>query len=144
MILLTQGKSAEARIQFEKTVSIDPRAAVALNNLAYMDAEAGTNLDVALNRAQTAKAALPDDADVNDTLGWIYVKRGLPALAVAPLEQAIQKNPSNATYHYHLGMAYARAGDRDRARPALQRALQLSPAFENAVDAKQALAALGQ
>jgi hypothetical protein len=33
-------------------LAVDARAAVASNNLAYLDAEAGTNLDVALNRAQ--------------------------------------------------------------------------------------------
>ena len=87
MLALVQGKSTEARARFEKVLAIDSRAPVASNNLAYMDAEAGTNLDIALNRAQTAKAALPDDPDVNDTLGWVYVKRGLPALAVTPLRE---------------------------------------------------------
>jgi tetratricopeptide (TPR) repeat protein len=143
-ILYVQGKPAESRARFEKILSIDPRAAVASNNLAYMDAEAGTNLDVALNRAQTAKAALPDDPEINDTLGWVYVKRGLPALAYAPLEEAIQNDPKNPLYHYHLGMAYVRSGDKDRARPTLQRALQLSSAFQGAAEAKQALASLGQ
>jgi Flp pilus assembly protein TadD len=109
-----------------------------------MDAEEGTNLDVALNRAQTAKAALPDDPDVNDTLGWVYVKRGLPALAVAPLEQAIQKKPTEPTYHYHLGLAYLKAGDKDRARPALERALRLSSSFQGAADAKRTLDGLGR
>jgi tetratricopeptide (TPR) repeat protein len=143
-ILYVQGKPDESRARFEKILSIDPRAAVAANNLAYMDAEAGTNLDIALNRAQIAKAAQPDDPDVNDTLGWVYVRRGLPALAFAPLEVAIQKSPSNPLYHYHLGMAYVAAKDNDRARPALQRALQLNPSFEHAGDAKKALASLGR
>src|SRR6185369_12445674 len=47
MIQIVEGKQNEARSNFEKVLSIDPRAAVAANNLAYMDAEAGTNLDVA-------------------------------------------------------------------------------------------------
>lgn len=144
MIQIVQGKRTDARATFEKVLSADPRAAVASNNLAYMDAEAGTNLDVALNRAQTAKAALPDDPDVNDTLGWVYVKRGLPALAISPLEQALQKNPNQPTYHYHLGMAHVAGGDKDRARLSLQKALQLSKSFEGASDAQRALDALGR
>src|SRR5204863_10054592 len=132
------------REAFEQTLSVDTRAAVASNNLAYLDAEAGSNLDVALNRAQAAKAALPDDADVNDTLGWIYVKQGLPALAVSPLEQAIQKRPSEPLYHYHLGVAHQKAGDKDRAREELSRALSLSSSFPNAADAKRALETLGR
>ena len=139
MLALVQGKMENARASFEKVISIDPRAPVASNNLAYMDAEAGTNLDVALNRAQTAKAAMPDDADVDDTLGWVYVKRGLPALAMAPLSQAVQKNPTNPTYHYHLGMAYAKSNDRARARASLEQALKLSPSFAGADVARQTL-----
>jgi tetratricopeptide (TPR) repeat protein len=144
MIYAAQGNMTLARAAFEKAVSIDPRAAVASNNLAYLDAEAGVNLDVALNRVQTAKAAQPDDPDVNDTLGWVYVKRGLPALAVSPLEQAIQKKPAEPTYHYHLGMAYLKSGDKDQARSALERALRLSPSFQGAVEAKRALDTLGR
>jgi Tfp pilus assembly protein PilF len=143
MIQLTQGKMDAARSRFEKVLSIDPRAAVASNNLAYIDAEEGTNLDVALSRAQTAKAALPDDADVNDTLGWVYVRRGLPALAVGPLEQAIQKNPSEPVYRCHLGVAHLKAGDKDRARVELGRALQLSSATSGSCNAKRELDSLG-
>ena len=144
MIQLVQGDMAGARARFEKVLSIDPRSPMASNNLAYMDAEAGTNLDVALNRAQTAKAADPDDANVNDTLGWVYVKRGLPALAVPSLEQAVQKDPKNPIFLYHLGMAHVAGGDKDRARASLQRALQLSKSFEGAADAQRALDALGR
>jgi Flp pilus assembly protein TadD len=104
-----------------------------------MDAQAGTNLDVALNRAQAAKAALPDDPDIDDTLGWVYVKRGLPALAITPLRQAAQRNPSNPVYHYHLGVAYAKSGDATQARASLQQALKLSPSFDGADVARQTL-----
>jgi putative PEP-CTERM system TPR-repeat lipoprotein len=144
MIQLVQGNMAAARERFEKVLSLDPRSSVASNNLAYMDAEAGTNLDVALNRAQQAKASQPDDANVSDTLGWVYVKRGLPALAVSPLEQATQKEPGNPTYHYHLGIAYVKAGDRDRGRVSLQRALQISKSFAGADDAQRTLDGLGR
>ena len=139
MLKLAQGNGSDARARFEKVLAIDSRAAVASNNLAYMDAEAGTNLDVALNRAQTAKAALPNEPDVDDTLGWVYVKRGLPALAITPLRQAADKNPSNPTYHYHLGVAYAKNGNNEQARASLQRALKLSPSFDGADVARQTL-----
>jgi Tfp pilus assembly protein PilF len=144
ILLQAQGQRDAARARFEKVLSLDPRSAIASNNLAYLDAESGTNLDVALNRAQAAIAAQPENPDFNDTLGWVYVRRGLPALAVAPLEQSIETEPKNALYRYHLGMAHLRLNDRERARAALQRALELSPNFENAADARQALASLGK
>jgi tetratricopeptide (TPR) repeat protein len=109
-----------------------------------MDAEAGTNLDIALNRAQTAKAASPDDPDIDDTLGWIYVKKGLPALAISPLESAVQKNPSNPVYHYHLGTAYLKRGDSERAKTLFERALRISSSFQGASEAKRALDGLAR
>ena len=57
---------------------------------------------------------------------------------------ARDRAPSNPLYHYHLGLAYAKQGDHDRARAALQRALKLKPDFNGAEDARAQLAALDQ
>ncbi len=70
MILQAQGKGAEAQKRYEQIVTMDSRAAVASNNLAWMYAEADINLDQALTLAQAAKAQLPDQPEVNDTLGY--------------------------------------------------------------------------
>jgi tetratricopeptide (TPR) repeat protein len=142
MILQLQGKNAEAQKRYEKALQIDPHAAVAANNLAWMYAEGAGNLDVALQLAQTAKAALPDAPQVNDTLGWIYLKKDLPGLAIPPLQQAVEKDPKNPTYQSHLGHAYAKAGDAAKARTALETALKLSPTFDGAEAAKKTLASL--
>src|SRR4029453_10479330 len=85
MLLDMQNKTSEARAKYERALEIDPRAAVAANNLAWIYAETGGNLDTALQLAQTAKSQLPDVPEVNDTLGWIYHKKGLCSLAVGPL-----------------------------------------------------------
>jgi putative PEP-CTERM system TPR-repeat lipoprotein len=138
MILQVQGRTDDAMRAFEDVVVRNPRAALAANNLAFMYAEAGTNLDRALELAQNAKAELPDDADVSDTLGWVYYKKGLATLAVAPLEHAVWKDSSNATFHYHLGLAYLKAGH-DRTRATLARALELDPGSALAAEARRAL-----
>ena len=142
MLLDMQNRTSEAREKYERALAVDPRAAVAANNLAWIYTETGGNLDMALHLAQTAKSQLPDRPEVNDTLGWIYHKKGLSAMAVAPLLQSIQKDPTNATYHYHLGMAYAGSGDKDKARASLQKALSLDGNFSGATEARQALQGL--
>ena len=142
IILQIENQRDAAKTKYEQILQIDPSAAVAANNLAWMIVEDGGNLDVALHYAQTAKAQLPDRAEVNDTLGWIYVKKGLNALAVPPLLQSVEKDPTNASYQYHLGMAYAEAGNVPRAREALQKAVQLDPDSQHAAEARQALARL--
>jgi Tfp pilus assembly protein PilF len=139
MILHVQNKPDEAQKAYERTLAIDSRAAVAANNLAYMHAEAGTNLDVALQLAQTAKAQLPEDPDVNDTLGWVYYKKDMASLALDPLQRSVAKNPSNPLYQYHLGATYLKLGDTAKARAALEQVVKSDPRSEEASEARKML-----
>jgi len=140
MILQGQGSLPEARRRYEEIMKIDPRAAVAANNLAYIYAEGGGNLDVALQLAQTAKERLPDVPEVNDTLGFVYLKKELPSLALPPFQLSAEKDPANPVYHYHLGLAFAQNGETAKAKASLTRALALSDNFPGANDARQLLA----
>jgi putative PEP-CTERM system TPR-repeat lipoprotein len=146
MILQMQRKGAEAQKRYERVLELDPRAAVAANNLAWIYAEGGGNLDTALQLARTAKEQLPNAPQVNDTLGWIYVKKDLPSLAVPLLEAAVaaavKDGQDNATYHYHLGMAYIKT-DKAKAKASLERALKLDPNFDGSAEARKALAEIG-
>ena len=49
--------------------------APAANNVAWVLAEHGGNIDEALNWAQVAKEKMPQDPSIMDTLGWIYYKK---------------------------------------------------------------------
>jgi len=142
MILEAQGKRAEAQKKFERVLQLDAQAPVAANNLAWIYAETGGNLDVALQLAQTAKRKLPDVAEVNDTLGFIYYKKNLPALAVPPLKASVEKEPTNSGFHYHLGLAYAQAGETALARQSLTKALSLKLDAKGEQDARAVLDSL--
>jgi tetratricopeptide (TPR) repeat protein len=142
MLFEVQHDSAKARTHYERALAIDANAAVAANNLAELTASEGGNLDVALKLAQTAKARLPNQPEVNDTLGWIYCQKGLAALAIGPLEQSVRKDPENRGYLAHLGIAYAKSGDRTKARDLLTKALAHGDDFAEAKDARSALAGL--
>jgi tetratricopeptide (TPR) repeat protein len=141
-ILEMQNKHAEARKEYEQVLAIDPQAAVAANNLAWAYADSGGNLDVALQLAQTAKGRLPNSADVSDTLGWIYYKKGLAGLAITALKDGVTQDRSNPLIHYHLGLAYAKNGNRPEAQRSLEEALKLDPGFAGADDAKRVLGSL--
>jgi len=143
MLLNAQHKREEAKKHYEQALSIDERSPIAANNLAWMYVEDGGNLDVALQLAQTAKSAAPNYADVDDTLGWIYYKKGLVSQAVAALKESVDKNPTNPTFKYHLGLAYAKSGDAPAARQALEAALKLDPQSSQAAEARATLAKLG-
>jgi putative PEP-CTERM system TPR-repeat lipoprotein len=141
-ILEAQQKHMEARKWYERALEIDSSAAVAANNLAWMYASHGENLDIALQLAQTAKRQLPDHPHVNDTLGWIYYLKNLPDLAVPPLEHSVKLSPENPILHFHLGLAYTKLGDKLKARRSLEQALKLKPQFEGAAEARRVLAVL--
>jgi len=82
----------------------------------------GGNIDVALSMAQTARRALPDSPNTADTLGWAYYQKGIYNTAIDLFKEALKKNPDDATYHYHLGMAYQKADQPELAKEHLQRA----------------------
>jgi putative PEP-CTERM system TPR-repeat lipoprotein len=143
MILQMQNRIPEAQKRYERTLEIDPNAAVAANNLAWLYAEQNTNLDVALQLAQTAKTQMPNSPEVDDTLGWIYYKKGLAGLAIMRFESALSKDPENPSYLYRLGLAQLKNGDKVKARDALQKALKAKGNFPEANEARRVLATLG-
>ena len=144
MILELQNKGEEAQARYEKILEIDRRAAVAANNLAWLYAERGGNLDVALGLAQTALQRLPEQPEVNDTLGWVYYKKDLASMASRYFEVCIERDPTNATYHYHLALADAARGNRGKARASLTQALELDSEFPGSEDAAELLAELAR
>jgi len=144
VILQAQGKNDEARRWYEATVAEMPNAPVVANNLAFMYAEQGTKLDEALQLASSAKQQMPDSPEVDDTLGWVYYKKDLASMAVGPLEESRKKRPDSAGTLYHLGMTYAKLGDKAKAREALESALKMSPTFADAESARQTLLTVSQ
>jgi tetratricopeptide (TPR) repeat protein len=143
MLLDAQGRAADAMKQYQKVLAINPDAAVAANNLAWLYVAGNQNLDQALQLAQTAHRALPNEPHVNDTLGWIYYQKKMGSSAVDALESSVKEAPNDPSTRYHLGMAYLQTGDIDKGREALQRALAISKDFDGAADARKTLAGLG-
>jgi Flp pilus assembly protein TadD len=134
-----QGDVNGAQARYVKVLEVDRNAAVAANNLAQIYSDRNENLDVALQLAQTAKAGLPKSHEVDDTLGWIYYKKGNGNMAVTFLKQAAAAQPANAIYQYHLGAAHALNNDKINARQALDKALRLQSSFDGADDARKIL-----
>jgi tetratricopeptide (TPR) repeat protein len=147
-ILLAQvyeyvGSIDRARQTYREALKVDPSSYQSMSNLARLDADHGGSLSDALNLAEKAKAEQPDDAGVNDTLGWVYYKQGLYRSAVPVLEAAVARNPQVARFQFHLGMAYLAAGQPAQAHTSLQAALQSGLSGEDARSAQAALQKMG-
>lgn len=137
------GRKREARMAYEQTLKLDPSNGVALNNLAFLIAESGGDLDQALTYAQRAKQILPQLAEVNDTLGWIYLKKNLSDSAIEIFRDLVNRQPAQSTYHYHLAMAFSQKGDKMKAIQELQTALKNSPPKEEEDKIRQLMSKLG-
>jgi tetratricopeptide (TPR) repeat protein len=121
------GAQAKAIERYEDAIKYGPDLAYPKNDLAYIYAESGENLDRALDLAQDAKAALPDTATVADTLGWVLYKRGIPSAAISYLKEAVANSDGDIAVAgvslHHLAQAYEADGDPGNARETLRRAI---------------------
>jgi tetratricopeptide (TPR) repeat protein len=111
VILEATGRREAARRHYEETLARFPHAPVAANNLACIYADEG-RLDEALAQALAAYDEMPQSPEVNDTLGWVHLRRHEPLDALAPLRAAVAARPDNATYRSHLDLANAQAARR--------------------------------
>ena len=141
-VYLARNDLKSARQYFEKANQLSPNDPLAANDLAWVYALQGENLDVALNLAQQAKQALPNAPAITDTLAWIQYKKGNYSIAIGLLDDAVKKAPQSAQYRYHLGMALSAGGDHTRAKEELKKSLELNLRGDDAQQAQQALAKL--
>jgi Tfp pilus assembly protein PilF len=141
LLAFAEGKSgngAAAVNHYRKVVESQPDNVFALNNLAVALVDNGNAHDEALKVAQRAKELAPDNATVDDTLGWVFYKKGLYTNAVQYLESSV-KRQSNAIRHAHLALAYAKRGDTVRGLEQLQAAIKLNPTLPEVVAAQKVL-----
>jgi tetratricopeptide (TPR) repeat protein len=143
VMLDTVGRKAEAAGLYEQLLKLQPDNPVALNNLAYTLAETGGNLDEALTLAQRARQKLPQDLNVADTLGWIYIKKNLAGNAIDIYKELTTKDPNNPTFRFHMAMALVQKGDKPQARRELQTALRNKPSKEEEGKIKELIAKIG-
>jgi serine/threonine protein kinase/tetratricopeptide (TPR) repeat protein len=80
----------------------------------------------AVDEAQRCVEFEPDYARGRSTLGWAYLKSGMPDQGMAQLERAAALAPQNTLYLAQLGQAYAMTGKTANAREVLRRLDQLS------------------
>jgi tetratricopeptide (TPR) repeat protein len=120
--------------RYRKALALDHNNIFALNNLAYLLANA-KQPDEALAYAQQAKELAPNTAPVEDTLGWVLYQKGIYGTALSHLETAA-KTSSDPAVQYHLGLAYLKAGNRERGQQVLLAVLKTSPNMDEARMAK--------
>ena len=141
MVLQLQGNKQAAVKEYQRVLRIAPSHVPSLNNLAYIYVENDRDLTQALQYASRAYILAPRDGSVNDTLGYVLLRKGKKDEALKVLKQADVLLPDNATVKYHLGLAYKAQGELKLAEENLQKAIQIGN-FPEEKSAREALANL--
>ncbi|MGH7305894.1 MAG: tetratricopeptide repeat protein, partial [Candidatus Rokuibacteriota bacterium] len=134
------GYFGRAQKVYEEVLVIEPGFPPAAGALALLYADHTGNLGRALQLAQAARVAAPDDPRVAHSLGWVLYKLGHYEGAVPLLRESLARLPDDAELQFHLGMAALKTGDPATARRALTGAIR-SPDLDSGAK-REAAAAL--
>jgi tetratricopeptide (TPR) repeat protein len=136
------GANAKAIEIYEEILQKKEDYLPAMNNLAFLYAEDGGNLDRALELANAVYKQLPENADVADTLGWILVLKKAYSRAESYLQKAMNIKADTPTIIFHMGMLRFGQKLQSEAEALLKTAVRRGLQGSELVKATEALAQL--
>ncbi len=139
-LYLQLGERERARALYERALTGGSDLALLKNDLAYMLAESGEDLERALRLAREATDAPGESLAAADTLGFVYLQSGQYDAAFWQFKFVTEEaSPPVAEYWYHLGLALMKLERRSAARSALDEALRIAPDYAPAARAMSEL-----
>ena len=110
-------RSSEAANEYEVLLRQEWEDPAIHNNLAWIYMQQGDPR--ALEQAETAHNLAPDDASINDTLGWILVGEGRLREGLNLLSDAHLLVPGDTSIAYHFAFTLAQMGEEADAKAVL-------------------------
>ncbi len=111
---------------FKHLLSLDPENVNIMNALGYTLVDVNQELDYASQLIEQAFLAMPDNAAVIDSKGWLAFRKGLYDQAIKYLTIAFKMAPS-ADVATHIGEVYWTSGDKTKAMKFWQQAKTMDP-----------------
>jgi putative PEP-CTERM system TPR-repeat lipoprotein len=124
---IATNKLADAQRLYDQVIALQPRNAVALNNLAWVAGQLGRGDAVAL--AERANVAAPDQPAFMDTLAMLLSAKGESARALDLQKKAVALQPNVPLFKLNLAKIQVAAGDKDAARGTLNELSALGDKF---------------
>ncbi len=121
-----QHRFKESDSLYEKSLKIDPKYHLVLNNYSYSLSERGLQLERALHMALQAIEAEPENSSYLDTVGWVYYKLEKYQEAEKYILKSIAAGSASAAVHEHLGDIYYKLGQKEKAEKAWKQALEMN------------------
>jgi len=117
------GRFEEAESAFLAILEDHPEDAAVANYIGYMWADAGVRLQEALELIRQAVQLEPANGAYLDSLGWVHFRLGNLAEAEGWLRRSIELGSMDGTVLGHLGEVLLTRGQKEKARPLLESAL---------------------
>lgn len=110
IIYVNMGDYGKGEAELESLLERNPDEAGVNNDLGYLYAEQGKNLEKAEAMIRKALQEDPDNGAYLDSLAWVLFKRGKVKEALEPMEKAVKKlaetSGADPTIYEHLGDIY--------------------------------------
>lgn len=124
-LYVQKGEQRKGEEILERIYEQNPDDPSVNNDLGYLYADSGKNLEQAEKMIRKAVAAEPKNAAYIDSLGWVLFKRGKYEEALPQLQKATtMETGGDTTIWDHLGDVYDRLGKSEKAAEAWHKALE--------------------
>ena len=123
------GMTSAAKANYRRALALGGDDPDLLNNLAYLEADTGSDMDAALALVQKALSQSPENSQYADTAGFIYLKRRDTAAALQIFQSLSKRFPNEAGYRYHLALALLQSGNRAQGEHELRAAVAADPSL---------------
>ncbi|NOX54037.1 MAG: tetratricopeptide repeat protein [Planctomycetes bacterium] len=126
-IYVEKGEIGKGEAILEKVLQENPDDPSVNNDLGYLWADQGKNLDRAEKMIRKALKAEPENAAYLDSMGWVLFKKGKFQEALQFLKKAAENSDrQDAVIWDHLGDCFEKLGQRDAAIDAWKKAIELA------------------
>lgn len=119
------GHKQDAIAEMKRVLQLQPQDAEALNYLGYTYADLGIHLDEAEALIRSALKIRPDDGYINDSLAWVYYKKGHYEEALKWLKKAEMLVPDDPVILEHLGDVHMKLNSHRKALKYYERSLKV-------------------
>jgi tetratricopeptide (TPR) repeat protein len=129
-----QGDDKNIEAWLKKVLELEPDFAPALNYLGYFYAERGTNLKEAHRLISRALEQEPDNGHYQDSMGWVLFKMGRIEEALNYIKTSLKNLGEHPEVFEHLGDIYLSRGERELARQAWSKSLEINSGNKNLLE----------
>ena len=137
---LAQNDFAAAEVHYRAVVELQPRNALALNNVAWLMVKQGKPGAVAI--AEQANEIMPGRSPLMDTLALAYAADNKVPKAIETQKQAISRAPDDPTLKLTLAKLLIKSGDKAYARAELEDLVKLGDKFREQAEVATLLKSL--